>query len=122
MKLNWPFLGLLVGGVLLLGLFWELFGFGGNLEEEMENLRPCPFCASKDISIAESHAFCECGASAYLEEWNNRPLENRLKKAIDIMLKAIEFCQDMAYTKTVMRERLKNARSQAIKVLTLHKD
>ena len=121
MKLNWPFLGLLVGGVLFLGLFWELFGFGGSLEEKMESLKPCPFCGGSDLKLENDDVVCDCGVVAVAGWWNNRPLETRLKTAIDVMLKAIEFCQDMAYTKTVMRERLKNARSQAIKVLTLHK-
>ena len=122
MKLSWHFLGLLVGGALFLDLFWELFGFGGSSEVKMENLKPCPFCGGSDLKFENDEIFCDCGVVAVAGWWNNRPLETRLKTAIDVMLKAIEFCQDMAYTKTVMRERLKNARSQAIKVLTLHKD
>jgi len=94
----------------------------------VSELKPCPFCGSIADSLdTPSGVFARCsqvGCIAgqeeyfYIETWNERPLENRLKKAIDIMLKAIEFAQDMTFTKTVIRERLKNSRKEAIKILT----
>lgn len=86
----------------------------------MSDFKRCPFCASKEVSIIENHVVCECGASAYATDWNKRPLEDRLKKAIDIMLRAIEFAQEMTYTKNVIKERLKNARKESVKILTQH--
>lgn len=107
----------------------------------MSDLKPCPFCGSSRIEIlpyCKNGLVIQCKSCFFKKEakvirfdlewlekelvknWNDRPLENRLKKAIDIMLKAIEFAQDMTFTKTVIRERLKNSRKEAIKILTAH--
>ncbi|MEA1888481.1 MAG: Lar family restriction alleviation protein [Pseudomonadota bacterium] len=46
----------------------------------MSELKPCPFCKSQDtIETSNGQIHChECNASASLEMWNQRPLEDKL--------------------------------------------
>ena len=49
-------------------------------EMTLSGLKPCPFCKSQDTEESSNgQVHChECHASASLEMWNNRPLEDEL--------------------------------------------
>ena len=49
-------------------------------EMTLNGLKPCPFCKSQDAEETSSgQVHChECNASASLEIWNSRPLEDVL--------------------------------------------
>jgi hypothetical protein len=62
-----------------------------------EELKPCPFCGSEaerndDLSKSiEGVIGCtECGAGAFISDWNTRPLEDALIKERDILAKKLE--------------------------------
>jgi hypothetical protein len=54
----------------------------------MSELKPCPFCGGKNVLSTELQdglpfiAYCQCGAENEAENWNNRPIEDKLRKRI----------------------------------------
>lgn len=54
----------------------------------MSELIPCPFCGGKNVLSTELQdglpfiAYCQCGAENEAENWNNRPIEDKLRKRI----------------------------------------
>jgi len=54
----------------------------------MSELIPCPFCGGKNVLSTELQdglpfiAYCQCGAENEAENWNNRPIEDELRKRI----------------------------------------
>jgi Lar family restriction alleviation protein len=69
-----------------------------------EELKPCPFCGSKDI-VLESFgelrhtaccSTCECNTGYMqddceaIESWNTRSLEDDLRKQLDIVVEALK--------------------------------
>ena len=100
-------------------------------------LKPCPICSikavAKEIFSSEdfvgvktkikmakcSNQFCPMG-DMYIthNEWNNRPQEDKLKKAIDVLLDGIKYVVDNQYTHNMNARKLKQARVTAIALLT----
>ncbi len=90
-----------------------------------DKLKPCPFCGSKNVEMIKSesrdndpyHAACECGASAFSQEWNNRPLENTLKKALDQFFDAAKYILENEYTHNMNKRKMRAANVAAISIL-----
>ena len=61
-----------------------------------EELKPCPFCGSKNLSYEPKMIFCHCNdcgsesggsgsieTGGYADNWNSRPLEDTLRAEIE---------------------------------------
>jgi Lar family restriction alleviation protein len=88
-----------------------------------EELKPCPFCGSKDI-VLESFgelrhtaccSTCECNTGYMqddceaIESWNTRSLEDDLRKQLDIVVEALKWVSHNSvdvYAKQKAREAL----------------
>ena len=63
-----------------------LIGFVKTVENEKKvtNLKPCPFCGSKDIIRTDTSTTCAAQclyvvSEASVKEWNTRPIEDELR-------------------------------------------
>jgi hypothetical protein len=93
-----------------------------------EKPKPCPFCGANPRTISDQYYshntyYCEnddCSSDGAfkLEEWNNRPVEQKLKDAIQKMLNGINFALDQNFSRKIICIRLVECRKEAIKLLT----
>lgn len=87
-----------------------------------EKLKPCPFCGSVATDLI-TEAYCSnpncaiSGQGFYVAEWNKRPLEEKLKKAIDTLNEAVKFSEDKNLNRHVITARMKEAQKSVIKLL-----
>ena len=94
-------------------------------------LKPCPFCGKNPKHLdTPSGIFAKCsdelcvaglGDFFYCDTWNYRPLENKLKKAIDKLTSAMDLALDNAVTHRAKHARLKFALEESRKILGIVK-
>ena len=89
--------------------------------------KPCSFC-EVDPHEHQAHYTCKTpycpangGVYVTLGIWNYRPLENKLKDAIQELLKAIEFSIDKDLKRYLITARLKEARATVHRILGIAK-
>lgn len=90
-------------------------------------IKPCPFCAKEpksetigtSVYVKCSDDGCIAGQDStfHIDTWNDRPLEEKLKSAIQKMLNGIDFALDESFSRRTVSSRLKECRSEAIKLL-----
>ena len=86
-----------------------------------EKLKPCPFCGNDNIAILREDgvntAVCKCGISNNLKDWNFRPLESTLKKALDQFFDAAKYILENEYTHNMNKRKMRAANVAAISIL-----
>lgn len=86
-----------------------------------EELKPCPFCGSpaeytsdfKDFVRCSKGLQCPTEASSFLvTEWNNRPIEDRYRKALEDI--AMIFCNEKFLSTDVKVNLIKDITKKAL--------
>lgn len=81
------------------------------------NSKLCPLCGSDPVTTylgvycsGQQNTKCILRRDPIEQkDWNNRPLEDKLKKAIDILLGAIIFSRDKNLARHIITSRMKEA-------------
>lgn len=82
-------------------------------------LKHCPFCSYEKVQKDIDKVSCpKCGAVVYLTWWNNRPHSDILKKALDTLLKAVQFSLDENVNRKTITGRLKHALIESKRILS----
>lgn len=90
----------------------------------------CPFCSSSDIGRCKVEADPEdydrvdcagCGAYADEKHWNNRPQEQKLKDALQVIMTAQDYVLNEAFSRKTCVARVTEAIKVAKSILGIKK-